>query len=192
MRILISLLISTSTVLGTQQSNTAPKMFTPEQLAAQKRYAVYEAKRTQLRALAEDAFKAEMILEKKGDCTSAQTDYEFNVCFGRAVDVADQHMKTYEQALSQLLVLEPPGATLSNTPSMPGPAGPSRTPAQDLIEFQNIEELWHTYLKAAPEAAFHQFDGGTGGPSFELETHLRLVRDHLRELNDIYGMTLTL
>jgi hypothetical protein len=34
--------------------------------------------------------------------------------------------------------------------------------------------------------------GGTGGPSFQLECMLNLARDHMRELNMIYGEELHL
>jgi len=39
----------------------------------------------------------------------------------------------------------------------------------------------------ACSATHHQFDGGSGGPSFEMQCRLMLARDHMRELKMIYG-----
>lgn len=172
-----------------QQSAATPKVWTPEQRAVQKQYAAYEKQRLQLRALAEDAFHAEMAREKAGDCPGAQSTADFNTCFGLAVDAADQHLSTYEKALATLLALEEPGVGPQTSPNV---GGMFQTPAQDAAEFRQMEGTWRSFLELASAAAFHQFDGGTGGPSAELETHLGLVRDHLRQLNRIYAMTLTL
>jgi uncharacterized protein YecT (DUF1311 family) len=55
-----------------------------------------------------------------------------------------------------------------------------------------VEQSWWQYREVACAAAFHQFDGGTGGPSFQLECKLKLARDHMRELSLIYGGELRL
>jgi len=130
------------------------------------------ADRDTLRAQANQAFDAEMARAKAGDCPDSKATYDFNVCFGDAVGVADQNLKAYVGSIRNLLAL--------------------RNRDQDAAEFDRTEGLWHSYMNEATKAAFHQFSGGTGGPSFEMETHLRLVRSHMTELNNIYGMLLRL
>jgi Lysozyme inhibitor LprI len=164
-------------------------VLTSQPQAAHQQAQTFDAKRQQLRAQAKAAFDAEAAREKGGDCREAQNTQEFNTCFGDAVTIADQHLEAYEEALEAILALHDPDQP--STPSV-GIAGPVQTPQQDATEFDHLEQLWHTYLDAASTAAFHQFDGGTGGPSFGLETHLRLVRNHLRELNTLYGIELRL
>lgn len=179
-----------SVLAAAQQTAAQPtRIATPEQQGLQEQARVFAAKRRQLRAQAKETFDAEIAREKAEDCPEAQNTREFNTCFGKAVAIADQHLKTYEEALQALLALHYP--VQSSTP-VPGVAGAASTPEQDAAEFSHLEQLWHSYLDAASAAAFHQFDGGTGGPSFELETHLRLVRNHMRELDMLYGMVLRL
>ena len=148
------------------------------------------AKRDRLRAQAKQAFDAELAREKAGDCPHASNTGEFNVCYGQEAGITDQNLKTYEGAIRDLLGLHSPN--LTDQPPMPGPAGPQLTPEQDAAEFDHVEQLWHAYLDAAATAAFDQFGGGTGGPSFQMETHLRLVCSHLSELDNLYGMVLRL
>jgi uncharacterized protein YecT (DUF1311 family) len=74
----------------------------------------------------------------------------------------------------------------------PGIAGISLTPEHQLAEFKRVEQSWQQYRETACAAAFHQFGGGTGGPSFEMECELKLTRNHIRELEMIYGEDLLL
>lgn len=151
-------------------------------------YKNFEAKRERLRSQAKQAFDEEMAREKAGDCPNANNTYEFNICFGAAAAAADQSLKKYEDGLWNLLGLENP--SLAGLPATPGPAGPALTPAEEAQEFLHVEEVWRPYLNAACTAAFHRFGGGTGGPSAELECHLRMVRTHMKQLNTIYNMML--
>lgn len=150
-----------------------------------------DAKRNNLRATAKEAFDRQMAEEKAADCPTASTTYEFNLCFGKAVEGTDRDLKIYESAIHDLLDLRYPGVNEEEHPA-PGPAGPVLTRAQSVTEFDRLEQLWRGYLEAATKAAFHQFDGGTGGPSFEMECHLQLVRSHMRELDKVYGILLRL
>jgi uncharacterized protein YecT (DUF1311 family) len=70
---------------------------------------------------------------------------------------------------------------------MPRPGGPALTPKELSDEFERVEKAWQEYRETACTAAFHQFSGGTGGPSFEGQCELKLTRDHMRELDMIYG-----
>jgi uncharacterized protein YecT (DUF1311 family) len=64
------------------------------------------------------------------------------------------------------------------------------TQEQLVAEFDRVEEVWERYRESACRAAFHQFAGGTGGPSFEMQCQLKVTRDHMRELDMIYGADL--
>jgi hypothetical protein len=164
-----------------QQDPAPPKSFTPEQLALQQKTREVDAERQRLRAAAKSALDAEMAREQSAGCAYAST-ADYNQCYSKVVEISDQNFKIYEDALRGILGLrypEPPGQAVL-TPSASG----------DAMEFDKVEQLWHSYLDAASLAAFHQFDGGTGGPSFDMETHVRLVRSHLRELDTLYGLTL--
>lgn len=173
--LLIILMLLAMPGLGTGQQTRLGKVLTPEQRAMQEHMRELDTERQRLRATAKAAFDAEMAREKSGDCPDARNTYEFNVCFGEQAGIANQNLKTYESAIHDLLGLK--------YPDREGP---------QVAEFDRLEQLWHAYLNAAATGAFHQFEGGTGGPSFEMETHLRLVRSHMRELDTLYGMALRL
>ena len=125
-----------------------------------------------------------------GDCLNAGSQHDFNICFGKETAVTSQNVKVYEASVRSLLALkypEFPGQPATNTP---GPAGPSLPAEQQATEFDKLTADWQAYLNTACGAAFHQFGGGTGGPSFEMECRLHLMRDHMRELDFIYDLRL--
>jgi|ERR1022692_32778 hypothetical protein len=176
--------------LGQQNPTRSPKVLTPEQQAHQQQMREIDAERQRLRARAKQAFDAEMERERTGDCPAAKGTYEFNVCYAKEIGITEGNLKTYEGAIRDLLGLKYP--KLTDQPPIPGPAGSQSTPEQRTVEFDHLVQLWRSYLDTASTAAFHQFQGGTGGPSFEMETHLLLVRSHMRELDKIYDMLLHL
>jgi uncharacterized protein YecT (DUF1311 family) len=147
--------------------------------------------RQSLQAQAKQVFDAEMAREKAGDCPDAQNTADFDNCFADRLTLADQSLKRYEDIIRELT---DPSPQENNHPqeATPGIAGPTLTPQQHLAEFDRIEESWHHYTTVACKAAFHQFEGGTGGPSFEEQCELKLTRDHIRELDMIYGSDLHL
>jgi hypothetical protein len=77
-------------------------------------------------------------------------------------------------------MVSPPGPQDAPDPNL-------QTPEQDRADFEHVEQSWRQYTKLACTAAYHQFDGGSGGPSFEMQCELKLTRDHLQELAMIYG-----
>lgn len=121
--------------------------------------------RETLRTRARQSIDTEMARDKAGDCLGANTTYDSNVCFASAAGAAEQSLKTFETAVHDLLNLADP---------------------QSAAEFSRVEDLWHPYLDAAATAAFDQFRSGTIGPSFQLQTRIRLIRSHLRELDAVY------
>jgi hypothetical protein len=59
------------------------------------------------------------------------------------------------------------------------PAGSDLTPEKHAAESDRMERPWQTYLDLVVYLATHQFGGGTGGPSFGMQTYIRLVRSHM-------------
>jgi uncharacterized protein YecT (DUF1311 family) len=176
---------------GQQSTVTPKKVFTPEQKAYQQQWKEYMAKRQSLAAQAKQIFDTEMAREKARGCSDANSTYDINICYEKLTAITDQNLKSYEELIRELLAPGPrmPGETDTDTP---GIAGISLTPGHQLAEFERVEKSWQQYRETACTAAFHQFDGGTSGPSFEMECELTLTRDHIRELRMIYGEDLLL
>jgi len=171
-----------------QQPTTRPKkVLTPEQQEYQAKLHEVWAQRDALRAKAKAAYDDEMAREKAGDCPNAVTTYDANMCYGKASDQTDKNLKTLEDALRAMLGLQ--------EPAMPGVAPTAAvnsrvlTPGQKVAEFDQIETQWSAYTGTACSAVYHWFEGGTGGPAAQMECHLRLVRNHFRELDSIYEVT---
>jgi uncharacterized protein YecT (DUF1311 family) len=178
-------------LLGQQGPAIAKKDSTPEQETQRQ----YEAKHHALQAQAKQVFDTEMAREKAVDCPDAKSDYDFNACFGKQLTITDQNLKSYEGFIRELMAPPPqmPGQPAVETnPPANGIAGPVLSPADFAHEFESVEQSWGQYREVACAAAFHQFEGGTGGPSFQLECKLKLARDHMRELSLIYGGELRL
>ena len=170
-----------------QPALTAPKkVLTPEQKGYQQQGREWMEGRHALQAQAKEIFEAEMAQEKAGDCPDANTTYDFNFCYGNVLTAADRHLKSFEQIIRDLQAPSPHMAGTSEAPAN-GIAGPMLTPEQLTAEFDSVEQVWRQYRAAACAAAFHQFSGGTGGPSFEAQCELKLTRAHMRELDMIYG-----
>ena len=182
---LIAILVSQQ-CCGQESPAKPKKVLTPEQVIYQREWKEFMAKRQGLQAQAKQVFDAEMAREKAGDCPDANTTYDANICFGKEGTITEQNLKSYEGIIQGLLAPAPQMAGQANT-DMPGPAGPSLTPAQLSEEFERVEKSWREYRETACTTAFHQFAGGTGGPSFQMECELKLTRDHMRELDMIYG-----
>ncbi len=177
----VSLAIS---MIAFGQSDTRPhKVLTPERKAYQQTYQAWSQNHHSLQAKAKQIYDAEMAREKAGDCPAAQSTRDFEVCYSKVFDTASASLKDLESTLHDLMVPPPqfPGSTVTS-----GPGGPILTSDQLSAEFGQVEHLWRQYQDAACGAAFHQFDGGTGGPPFEAECEIKLTRNHLREINLIY------
>ena len=179
-------------VLTAQQDAPEPKkVLKPEQRTDQQEVKQMREERDRLRAQAKQAFDAEMARERAGDCSTARTTVDSNVCLSRENKTTEDHYTAYTEAIRATLRLkEPlfPGKT--EEPPLSGPAGPMLTPEQRMAEFDKTERLWKSYRDAQCMAAFHQFGRGTGGPSTEMECEQRLIRGHMRDLDTVYGLVL--
>ena len=159
--------------------------------------------RQALQAQAKQIIDAEAERERSGDCASANTTVEFDHCFSQRLEETAANLKNFDGVIRQLQsgprqmsgsaeeTLAGPAGPAGPAGSA-GPAGPELTPAQHAAEFDRLESLWQQYRELACTAAFHQFEGGTGAPSFQMQCELKLTRDHLRELDLIYGSGLHL
>ncbi len=173
-------------ILGQEDPAIPKKGPTPEQEV----YRQYLVQHRGLQTQAKQVFDTEMAREKAGDCPDAQSDYDFNLCYGKQLTITDQNLKSYEGFIRGLIAAPPQvsgqPAVETNLPAN-GIAGPVLSSPEFEREFERVEQSWEQYREVACSAAFHQFGGGTGGPSFQLECKVKLTRDHMRELNMIYG-----
>jgi len=178
--------LATQECSGQTTAERPKKVLTPEQVIYQKQYREFVANRQSLQAQGKQVFDAEMAREKAGDCPNAQSNSEFINCFGEQLTIAGGNLTAFEGIIRELQAPGPqmPGQSDSN---MHGPAGPPLTPKELGDEFEQVERVWRDYRETACRAAYHQFGGGTGGPSFEGQCELKLTRDHMRELDMIYG-----
>jgi len=171
---------------------TAPKkVLTPEQRAYQAQYRQWAEAHRAFQVQAKEVLDEVSAGENVKDCPDANNNYEFTTCFGKMVDTADQNLSRLEVIIHQLQA-PPPAMAGEAKPPVVGVAGPILTPEELSVEFDTVEQTWRQFRTAACTAAFHQFVGGTGGPSFQAECALKLTRDHIHELDMIYGMGLHL
>jgi uncharacterized protein YecT (DUF1311 family) len=172
------------------QQNPTPhqKVLTPEQKVCQQEHQSWLAHHQQLQSQAKGIFDQEIAQERAGDCTGASSNNQYIAGFGKLADAAEESLKSYETTIHELLIRAP---QMAGAPTA-GPAGPALTSPQLIAEFDSVENTWRQYREIACSAAFHQLDGGTGGPSFRAECELRLTRNHMRELDLIYANVLHL
>ncbi|MGA2277780.1 MAG: lysozyme inhibitor LprI family protein [Terracidiphilus sp.] len=168
---------------GQQNQPARQEAFTPEQ----QKYQQWEAHYRQLQAQGKQIFDVEMAREKAGDCPNANTTADFDNCYGKHLNTSETNLKRFEATVHDLLALAPKMPGEEPTKPASGLEGPSVIAAQDTAEFESVEQLWRQYRELACSATHHQFDGGSGGPSFEMQCRLMLARDHMRELKMIYG-----
>ena len=175
--------------VGQQRDNKPIKSVALQQNASRQTTQNLRNTRQQLQARAEKILADETAREAAGVCKDAHTTVDFDECFGNQAGITGGNLKKLEDVIAEL--------------GDPDPASPDRSadkgrmrsvlsPNQHVAEFRKVEQNWRQYRDAACTAALHQFDGGTGGPSFELQCEMRLDQSHMRELEMIYGGDLRL
>lgn len=129
------------------------------------------AERHRLMQLAQEAFDREIAREKTGDCKSASTTGDQVTCLDKEMKISEANYKTFTSALRKAL------------PSSGVDASDSRKLVQ---EFDRVEGLWSEYRKQMCVAAYDQNKGGTIAPVNEGLCHQSILRNHMRELRDVY------
>ena len=176
-------------LLFAQQTAKPKKVLTPEQKVHQQQWNDYLAKHIEQQEQAKQILDTETAREKAGDCPDAHSRRDFEDCYGKLVSVTDEALKGYQELIRKLLAPGPemPGqADADAKQPVVGVAGRVLSSGQMTTEFETVEQSWQHYRETACTAALHQFGGGSGGPSFELECQLRLARDHFANLSMIY------
>src|SRR5581483_11894518 len=91
----------------------------------------------------------------------------YNVCMGQADEQADRDFAIFYRNLQMLCHSQDEFATL-----------------------QILHKVWLSYKEAAMKAAHAAWPEGTGAPGFAAQVYLSLLRDHMRELSEIYGVNI--
>lgn len=136
--------------------------------------------RQSLQAQARQLLSKESARETAGDCPTAQTTVDFDTCFDRQLKLTEANLQQFEGIIRQLQTSDGSGSDADSAAS------------KSLAELEQMDRKWESYRDAACTAAFHQFEGGSGAPSFEMQCQLELTRDRMRELHLIYGEDLDL
>ena len=103
------------------------------------------------------------------DCQkqSDQGQQTYNLCMGRAGAEADKDFALFYNNLQMLCHDQAQLATL-----------------------QTSEVAWLAYEQSSMKATHASWPDGTGAPGFAGQVYLSLVRDRMRELDEIYGLNI--
>jgi len=110
----------------------------------------------------------QVLLHDQEFCLNANSTREAEICNQDEQDAADADLQAL---LSQI-------------------GGRLRDDATGKALLQETGTAWQDYRDKACKAAFHQFDGGTGGPVSEGACSVRITKEHVRELQNDYFMML--
>jgi hypothetical protein len=104
------------------------------------------------------------------DChaESVQGQQPYNICMGLAAQQADKDFAVFYNNLQMLCHDQ-----------------------DQLRTLQAFEATWRMYKGSAMKATRASWPDGTGAPGFAGQVYLSLVRNHMRELNEIYGLNIT-
>jgi uncharacterized protein YecT (DUF1311 family) len=91
----------------------------------------------------------------------------YNVCMGQAEGQADKDFAAFYANLQMLCHDQ-----------------------NQLTTLQNSQRAWATYADSAIQAAHASWPDGSGAPGFAAAVYVSLVRNRMRELNEIYGLNI--
>jgi uncharacterized protein YecT (DUF1311 family) len=91
----------------------------------------------------------------------------YNVCMGQAEGQADKDFAAFYGNLQMLCHDQ-----------------------NQLTTLQNSQRAWVAYADSAMKAAHASWSEGSGAPGFAAAVYLSLVRNRMRELNEIYGLNI--
>ena len=92
----------------------------------------------------------------------------YNICMGSKEEQADKDFAIFYNNLQMLCRDQDQLATL-----------------------QAFHAKWQVYKESAMKATNAAWPDGTGAPGFAIQVYLSLVRDHMRELHEIYGLNIS-
>jgi uncharacterized protein YecT (DUF1311 family) len=103
------------------------------------------------------------------DCNveSDQGQQPYTICMGHADEQADKDFAVFYNNLQMLCHDQAQLATL-----------------------QSFEATWQLYKDSAMKATHASWPDGTGAPGLAGQVYLSLVRNHMRELDEIYGLNI--
>jgi hypothetical protein len=160
------------------------KVLTPKQQEYQKQFSAFMEQRHTLQAMAQKAYNDEMAREKDDPCDAENTTRGAEECISRESKLTESNYSAFTGAIRNLLALKAPQIG-------PGPiSGPTGMPLNSderVKEFDGLQAAWQQYRDLVPKTAYDQFKGGTLAPVFDGECTQKIVRSHMRELNQIYG-----
>lgn len=116
------------------------------------------------------AYDKEMARAKAGDCPDADNTRDIVDCLGKEIETTTANYKAYTGALRSLLGIMDAGELVK--------------------EFDVTEAAWQKYREAQRTAAYGQFKGGTAAGPNASACDLMLIRNHLREIENVYYMRL--
>ncbi len=155
----------------TCKAQTATQNISPAKLQAVLNLPINQAveRRNVYKAPLRAAYHRQIALIGK-DCTAevAQGQQPYNICMGEADEQAERDDAVFYSNLQMLCHDQ-----------------------EQLKTLQASEAKWRTYRDSEMQAAHAAWPDGTGAPGFAGEVYLRLVRDHMRELHDIYSLNIS-
>ncbi len=103
------------------------------------------------------------------DCQaeSRQGQQPYNICMGHAEEQADKDYSSFYSNLQMLC-----------------------RDQDQITTLQASEKTWRLYRDSAMKATHAAWPHGTGAPGFASQVSLSLVRNHMRELDEIFGLNI--
>jgi uncharacterized protein YecT (DUF1311 family) len=139
----------------------------------------------QLKKSARSSYADEKARQKAGDCPQATSTYDIVTCLGSELERSTANYHAYVGAIRSTEALAGPH---EGSPTGGSGAG-SRTPAERVKQFDEVESAWQIFQKAQCSMAYDAYRGGTIAPVMQLTCKLRLLRDRMSELESIYQIT---
>ncbi|QHN04884.1 DUF1311 domain-containing protein [Granulicella sp. WH15] len=108
------------------------------------------------------------LISKDCQAESDQGQQPYNICIGQANVQADRDYAIFYHNLQMLCHDQ-----------------------NQLTTLQAFEATWQMYKDSAIKATHASWPGGTGAPGFAGQVYLSLLRNHMRELDEIYGLNIS-
>jgi uncharacterized protein YecT (DUF1311 family) len=114
------------------------------------------------------AYKRQISMTGKDCLAESQNGQQpYNICMGQASQHTDEDYAIFYNNLQMLCHDQ-----------------------DELTTLQAFEKAWQTYKDSAIKARHAAWPDGTGAPGFASQVYLSVVRDHMRELGEIYGLNI--